>query len=574
MNRTAMLLVACCLFPFAAASLRADPPKIARIVLQGLESVEEPFVRLTIQSRRDMPFDEKILEADLEALRATGLFSSVSHRVEPLREGQIRLTLLLSEAPVVKKITVTGAALVAGETIRAMALPLEGKTPNPKALEDLRQSIADAYRAAGWFACGVDGEKGIRLGEGGTLEIRIVEPVLATIRLEGLKRVRPIDVRRRLVLPPGKVLSLEAMKRSVRRLGKLGTLRSAVFAVDEGDPPPGKVNLVLRIVEESHTGELAYGMRYTTVDKSFGTVELTKRNIFSTGKTLTLESEFGGRKTYQAKIATDWFLGSPIGGEASLFRQKYSRQVREGDAITSTFDERRQGLGFAVSKTLRHGQLLRLGLKNEKVSATATDDYLLPSNLAAIGGNPYSADYTQQTLRLSATRGPYLLPLSDEAPRASYLDLDYVGGPLEGPADYLRLRGGKRILRPRGHRNRLAMRVELGSIYLRSGILPFLESLTLGGSETLRGYEYKEFTGNRLILANLEYRRFLSPRFDAVAFMDWGDCWSDDLRSFDGKVGYGLGLRIDLSLFRLRIDAAHGVGRDGTQFTFGVGHLF
>ena len=59
---------------------------------------------------------------------------------------------------------------------------------------------------------------------------------------------------------------------------------------------------------------------------------------------------------------------------------------------------------------------------------------------------------------------------------------------------------------PISRNERLDLRFKAGSA---EGTLPFQKLFELGGISTLRGFEYKEFVGDRLLLANIEYN--LSP---------------------------------------------------------------
>jgi len=84
---------------------------------------------------------------------------------------------------------------------------------------------------------------------------------------------------------------------------------------------------------------------------------------------------------------------------------------------------------------------------------------------------------------------------------------------------------------PISRNERVDFRFKAGS---SEGTLPFQKLFELGGISTLRGFEYKEFAGDRLLLANIEYN--LSPSifnrdflfFDDIRlifFSDIGTAW-------------------------------------------------
>jgi hypothetical protein len=81
---------------------------------------------------------------------------------------------------------------------------------------------------------------------------------------------------------------------------------------------------------------------------------------------------------------------------------------------------------------------------------------------------------------------------------------------------------------PMGWDENLNIRLRAGSA---RGVLPPMYWFDLGGISTLRGSRFKELTGDRMVLANAEYRIstgdawFLSHQFDIVLFVDSGYAW-------------------------------------------------
>jgi outer membrane translocation and assembly module TamA len=151
------------------------------------------------------------------------------------------------------------------------------------------------------------------------------------------------------------------------------------------------------------------------------------------------------------------------------------------------------------------------------------------------------------------------LPIGEHAVQRTSLLLDY------------------RRYAPFGRRNTLAGRL-LGGLSTGRDPLTFY----LGGPTTLRGFDYLDFAGTRLVLASLEYRvplvdaivlgwpgRWTLGDVGGVAFVDLGSAWyaSDDsrwrflesgggLRLHDARADFGLGLRLPLAYFHARLDFA------------------
>ncbi len=116
-----------------------------------------------------------------------------------------------------------------------------------------------------------------------------------------------------------------------------------------------------------------------------------------------------------------------------------------------------------------------------------------------------------------------------------------------------------RRYQPFGFRERLDTRFKVGSA---DGTLPLQKLYQMGGVSTLRGYRYKSFVGDRMLLANFEYN--LNPRIfstdlffldelNYVIFFDTGTAWfanpAEDEKWYEGFSGLKWGdLKSDIGL--------------------------
>ena len=105
--------------------------------------------------------------------------------------------------------------------------------------------------------------------------------------------------------------------------------------------------------------------------------------------------------------------------------------------------------------------------------------------------------------------------------------------------------------------------------------LPSFAAYQVGGMNTVRGYGLGEFSGDKFLVFNVEYRFPLAENFQAVLFGDWGQAW-DYKESFnleDLKFGRGIGVRFDTPLGPIRLD--YGINEEGEgQTYFSIGHTF
>ncbi|HEX7401973.1 MAG TPA: BamA/TamA family outer membrane protein [candidate division Zixibacteria bacterium] len=109
-------------------------------------------------------------------------------------------------------------------------------------------------------------------------------------------------------------------------------------------------------------------------------------------------------------------------------------------------------------------------------------------------------------------------------------------------------------------------------------IVPLSDQYKLGGINSLRGYREEEFYGTTIGWVNLEYRFLMEGNSRFFLFTDYGyyerRTLSGDSGDFkeisDGRLGYGLGLRIDTKAGLLGLD--YGLG-EGDSFSQGKIHF-
>lgn len=117
--------------------------------------------------------------------------------------------------------------------------------------------------------------------------------------------------------------------------------------------------------------------------------------------------------------------------------------------------------------------------------------------------------------------------------------------------------------------------------------LPWFKQMALGGFNTLRGFDFKEFTGNRLMLLNLEYKveyfdqnqGFFNPfRIPIYFFQDFGLVWNEKNPDhvFSGwdqvtwnQINYDLGIGLGIS-DGIRFNIARRCDRSHDPWVFTV----
>ncbi|GAG83400.1 unnamed protein product, partial [marine sediment metagenome] len=105
--------------------------------------------------------------------------------------------------------------------------------------------------------------------------------------------------------------------------------------------------------------------------------------------------------------------------------------------------------------------------------------------------------------------------------------------------------------------------------------LPSFAVYQVGGMNTVRGYDSNEFSGDKALVLNAEYRFPLAENFQAVIFADWGQAWGigESIDLTDLKFGKGIGVRFDTPIGPIRLD--YGIGESGVGKTYlSIGQTF
>jgi hypothetical protein len=90
----------------------------------------------------------------------------------------------------------------------------------------------------------------------------------------------------------------------------------------------------------------------------------------------------------------------------------------------------------------------------------------------------------------------------------------------------------------------LRYRLMIGS--RTDGTLPVQKEFYVGGVGTLRGHDYKELTGDQMMLGNIEYGPYVSRNVGLFVFVDSGKAWYGDGGFLDQSLEVDAGVGIEL----------------------------
>ena len=518
-----------------------------------------------------------------------------------LRRGRYA-KVTVDEGPLYKvgAIEVDGVELFEEDTIERLVRSLSGENASLSILERAADRIQGYYGDRGYVDTRVRPlmlpdledrrvDVSFRVSEGELVRLRDID-------IRGNSRTRDKVIRRELVVEPGEVYNRTRVERSERRLRNLGYF-DTVHARTLPTTEDGRRDLVFDVAEK-RTGQFMLGVGFSSVDNLLGFVELSQGNFdlfgwpyfTGGGQKLRLRAQAGSRRQdYELSFVEPWFLDRRLSLGLDLYRRERS---------FSEYDLKRTGASVSLGRALPFASRINLEYMIEKsvitdISDTNTYFRLDTYDFDSGEGEPYLFESEQDRLKSALTislvqdvRDSPFIPT-----RGHRINLFYTlsGGPLGGDIDmyHTGFRHGVYVPLWYGHVISLRTRAEFVDTFGDTDEVPLAERLFAGGGRTIRGYRFRDvgpkvirpldgedsfrhrpYGGLSLFVANLEYTIPVVNNVRLATFYDVGNVWPDRFEwdFSDLASSAGVGLRLDLPGFPIRIDRAWPIERDD-QFT-------
>lgn len=454
------------------------------------------------------------------------------------------------------------------------------------------QRIRDYYNDRGFSQTRVE-EQVLLSPESNSVDVvyTVREGRVATVRnviLRGNTRTKDHVLRRELLLYPGDTLNEVLARKSAVRLRNLGFLDNASYTLIPTDDP--SVYDVEFDVQEGRSGQFLAGVGFSSEESLVGFVEVSQGNFDLTDPPLFI----GGGEKLQARLqlgterndidvsyARPWFLDRRMTLRLTGFQN-------ERQFLSDDYDQR--NTGFSVGLRKGFGSKWRGGL-------TYTLEEIRVFNVAETAPEVIrieEGDTLSSELDLSFTRDSRNQVWTPTRGGRIVLNTGFTGGPLGGEVDIFEVGARSSYFYPTVFDHVLNLQGWARSVdyYGDSTYVPIFDRLFLGGSRTIRGFEFREVSpvdedgnfigGQTSLFASIEYTIPLSEMFRYAMFYDWGVVNEEafDANLDEQNSSYGLGLRIDMPGFPLRFDyswqhlSSEANEDNGGVFSFLIGHAF
>ena len=526
---------------------------------------------------------------DVTNLGNTGYFSEVNPVFTSVPEG-VKLDFAVTVNPVTTGVSFEGNTVYSSEVLTKFMDIQPGQVLNSVSVGQKVQGINAAYARDGYMLAHVDG---IRVDDQGILHIHIVEGVVEDIIPAGNKKTRNKVITREFVQKKGKPFNKFLVRRSVERVYNLGFFDDVNVRMLPGEQYPNNVIIEIDVLEHK-TGTITLGAGYSKSDGLMGIVEFGEDNLRGTGDKFKVHWEIGGKKkykNYQISYLKPWIdsKGTSLGFSFFNREDEYTDYNEDGSEVA---EYNKKSRGFNISFGRQTGEYTRdyltlesrkdtykwddddsSGFRYDKNAGKGTNwdngsynfasDNYVKNNFGRINSVTWQKVYDSRDNIYEPTRGR----------RISYTT-QWAGHGLGGDFDFYKFTAEARMYKKLGAKNVLAFRARGGFI---QGDAPYSQLFTLGGADSLRGYEDDQFRGKYMYNATLEFRFPIVKKVSGVLFTDIGDAWdAPNVTWYNSKktfnYGVGAGVRITTPIGPVKLD--YGVGKHKNKFHFSFGTQF
>ncbi|MEE8043906.1 MAG: outer membrane protein assembly factor BamA [Thermodesulfobacteriota bacterium] len=581
-------------------STSPDEPnvRVSKVKIKGAKVVTKQQIEQVIGTDfpsikfwvKKPPFDEEVLKDDM--IRIQRLYANngyydakatyeLKYNKDETRV-EIKITIEEGEPIILTDIDLKIEGDLSDEIKKQItdAVPLKvDETFSPNGYQQTKGVISEILYNRGYPKSDIEGEALVNRREKWARAKFVVKPGLiykfGVIKVEGNEKVASYIIEREADFKEGKIFSLSKVNETQANIFQLGLFRSVVIDPVYNDEE--QIADIAIVVKERKQGSVKIGGGFGTEDKLRGQVIWTQRNFFGGGRRLEVSGKFSFiTQRVETSVIQPYIVGKDSKLSGTLNFQRDDVPSFKGRSFLTT---------AALTKDFwtYYSVFSSLNLQFSKIedSATRTPEERSRENFFLTFINlGFERDTTDNIL--NPTRGTVVSTGLESSFTALGSDVNYLKGTIE-------LRGYKK------YRDVVfAKKFTIGVIQpfgsTQTLDIPIFKRFFAGGSTSMRGFPFQKLGpldrnndplgGNSLLVGSFEVRYPIYGDFGGVAFLDYGNVYTDEW-SFplqDIKYAPGLGLRYDTIIGPVRFDVGYALnpepGITRIQFFISIGQAF
>ena len=549
------------------------------------------------------------LQADINSVFATGFFSDVRAVPEDTVLG-VRVTFLVDPNPVLTRVDIRDNQVLPEEVVDDIFSPQYGSILNLRDFQDGILDLNNWYQDNGYVLAQVTAAP--QVSDDGVVTLIVAEGVIEDIEVRYITadgdttdengnpingHTRPFIITREFETQPGDVFRQSDIQQDLQRVFGLGIFDDIRLSLDPGDEDPRQVKVVVNVAERS-TGSIGAAAGFNLTGDVFGSISYQQDNFGGNNQKLRAEVQLSSRDfLFDLSFTDPWIAGDPnrTSYTVNVFNRRSRSLIFDNGETPVTLANgdvpriNRLGGGVTFGRPLSDNLSATLGLDYQRISTreeggaiVTTDEQGNPLTVSGTGRDdlltvPLGLVWDYRNDPFVPTSGSLLrlgteqaIPLGNgnlffnrlRSSYSQYIPVDFTGFG-EGPET-------------------LAFNIQAGTVI---GELPPYEAFSLGGTNSVRGYEEGDLgSGRSFVQATAEYRFPLFTSFlggtvfvDAATDLGSGSSVLGDPAGVRGKpgsgFGYGVGVRVNTPLGALRLDYGFN-DRGESRIHFGLGERF
>ena len=562
---------------------------ITKQSVTGSTVLSEEEVLAVVKTKPGMELTEIGLSEDLGAIYDMGWFYDLRPEFKEVPEG-VQVIYHVLENPTYSKLNFVGNTVIDKQKINALFNLEEGSVVNLKDINRRVLKLEEEYRQAGYILARVTD---VHMDQDGTLNLTVNEGIVEDFKVKGNVKTKDYVITREMRLKKGQPFNAKDARRSMQRIYNLGYFEDVNVKLNPGKEP-NSVEVEVSVVE-MNTGTFGIGAGYSSADGFVGMISIGDKNFRGIGDAINIRWEFGGEdnRNYDFSYTRPWLDDKETRATINLYdiTNEYADYNIDGDEI-ARYDKKRRGQELTFSRRAE-GEFISnyITIKNrDDIYEGEADGYENDPDQyyeeQFKDKSKYWENYYPETAaerrkeNFGVTRSITLGRVLDsrdnvydphEGKRISY-SIEHAGF-MGGDFDFTKFTADYRYYYRAGGEAVWALNLGVG---YADGDMPLSQRFSMGGSDTLRGYEDDQFRGNSMVKATLEYRFPIVKKVQGVLFTDNGYAWDkrfqDDFDFGLIKNSFGVGLRINSPLGPVKLD--YGYGDEGGKFHFSFGGQF
>ena len=548
-----------------------DEVKVTSVGVVGNERVNTNYILSIVNTKPGSILSRDVLQADANAIYEQGSFSYADFDIRP-EGGGVSVMFNVQENIVIESIKFIGNTVYTDDQLRELLISQAGNVFNRRIFRNDMNRIQEKYHNDGYVMARVSDTP----FEGGNISVIITEPKVRDVIIQGNVKTKTYVIRREIKIEDNGLLNINHLRHQISKLQGLGYFDDVNLAYDF--PDEETVDLIIT-VKEKRTASVGINLGYGTESGMSGGLTYSDTNVFGRGMDFEIGFNEGDEASYWTTFSSPYMdahtFGWRVGASYSTNddRYYYLRGRKQFEYDTKNFSVF-AGLGKKFTNedwswflTLRHRNVKYEDIHN------AIPGYL--DDITMWGGTNQTAEFSL-TWDKRDEYSPY--------PKGMVWDtyLEQAVQVLGGEYDYLKYWTQARLYAPLNKmleefadaegawtdENPLlfAARLRIGSSTKEE--LPSFARYSLGGMNSLRGYNSRSFEGSNFYLGNFELRVPVNSALSLVGFYDIGNADSKmDWSNYHDD--YGFGVRVKTPFGNLRLDYAKGKEENRTYFGFG-----